>query len=198
MHYDVYETIQNHRNLYENNAFWHYLKGFGTAETFFENNVSKACILTVLNTIWNCREHFKNNVFKACARKVFNADDIKLSMNKLLLSKMMLLFKILIDHFNINTSFCSCSVPGFSDDPIGIQGIWTLVRTTFLAPTGVLTILQSECILFRIWYICNIRWTVSINSYSQTNGELVFLMAIQSCHSPTNKETCPCASYHTT
>ena len=68
-------------------AFWRYLKRFGTAEKqmktmtlnhafwriwndsepqkSFENNVSKACILTVFKTIWNCREHFENNVFKA-------------------------------------------------------------------------------------------------------------------------------------
>ena len=36
-----------------------------------ENNVSKACILTVFKTIWNCREHFINNFFKACALNVF-------------------------------------------------------------------------------------------------------------------------------
>ena len=27
-------------------------------------NVSKACILTVFETIWNCREHFRNNASK--------------------------------------------------------------------------------------------------------------------------------------
>ena len=37
----------------------------------FENNVSKACILTAFKTIWDCREHFENNVFKACALRVF-------------------------------------------------------------------------------------------------------------------------------
>jgi len=35
------------------------------------NNVSKACIRTLFETIWNCREHFENNVFKACALNVF-------------------------------------------------------------------------------------------------------------------------------
>ena len=72
-----------------NCTFWPYLKWyFGTAETILktrksvqsdtiwklcENNVSKACVLTVFKTIWNCREHFENNVFKACALKVFEA-----------------------------------------------------------------------------------------------------------------------------
>ena len=40
-------------------AFWHYLKWFGTAENFFENDISKACILTAFKTIWNCREKMK-------------------------------------------------------------------------------------------------------------------------------------------
>jgi len=35
------------------------------------SNVSKACIRTLFETIWNCREHFENNVFKACALNVF-------------------------------------------------------------------------------------------------------------------------------
>jgi len=35
-----------------------------------ENNVSKAGILMVFKTFWNCREHFENNVFKACTLKV--------------------------------------------------------------------------------------------------------------------------------
>ena len=52
-------------------AFWHYLKRFGTAENVFGNNVSKACILTVFKTIWNCRKHIENIGFKACALKVF-------------------------------------------------------------------------------------------------------------------------------
>ena len=37
----------------------------------FENNGSKACILTVFKTLWNCRDHCINNSFKACALKVF-------------------------------------------------------------------------------------------------------------------------------
>ena len=31
-----------------------------------ENNISKECILTVFETIWNSREHFKNIVSKPC------------------------------------------------------------------------------------------------------------------------------------
>jgi len=44
------------------------LKRFGIAEKlFWENNVSKAYILTAFKTTWNCREHFKKHFFKACA-----------------------------------------------------------------------------------------------------------------------------------
>ena len=32
----------------------------------FENNLSKTCILMLFKTIWNCREHFENNLSKAC------------------------------------------------------------------------------------------------------------------------------------
>ena len=32
------------------------------AEFFFENNVSKACIMLVSETIWNCREIDEHNV----------------------------------------------------------------------------------------------------------------------------------------
>ena len=42
-------------------AFWRYLKWFGTAEKN-ENNVSKACVLTRFETIWNCRENLENVV----------------------------------------------------------------------------------------------------------------------------------------
>ena len=49
-------------------AFWRYLKRFGTAEKN-ENNVSKACILSVVKTIRNCRENI-NNVSKACILSV--------------------------------------------------------------------------------------------------------------------------------
>jgi len=37
----------------------------------FENNVSKACILMVFETIWNCRESNENNVSKACILTLF-------------------------------------------------------------------------------------------------------------------------------
>jgi len=39
-------------------AFLWYLKRFGTAEKH-ENSVSKACIVTAFQTIWNCREKKK-------------------------------------------------------------------------------------------------------------------------------------------
>ena len=52
-------------------AFWWYLKRFGTTENIFENNVSKACILTVFEKIWNCRETNENNVSKTCILTVF-------------------------------------------------------------------------------------------------------------------------------
>ena len=48
--------------MYLKHAFLHYLKRFGTAEKPFENNVSKAFILVVFKTSWNCRQHFENNV----------------------------------------------------------------------------------------------------------------------------------------
>ena len=51
-------------------AFWRYLKRFGTAEKN-ENIVSKACVLTVFETIWNSREIDGNNVSKACILVVF-------------------------------------------------------------------------------------------------------------------------------
>ena len=38
---------------------WWYLKRFGTAEKKHENNVSKACIVTAFQTIWDCRERKK-------------------------------------------------------------------------------------------------------------------------------------------
>jgi len=41
------------------------LKRFGTAEKN-ENNVSKSCVLTLFERIWNCREKFENSVSKAC------------------------------------------------------------------------------------------------------------------------------------
>ena len=47
-------------------AFWWYLKQFGTAENNWKQCTSKACIVKVFETIWNCREHLQNNVFKAC------------------------------------------------------------------------------------------------------------------------------------
>jgi len=37
-----------------------------------ENDVYKACILAVFETIWNCREKNENNVSKAC----INSDGI--------------------------------------------------------------------------------------------------------------------------
>ena len=43
-----------------------YLKRCGTAEKKNENNVSKACIVTVFETIWKCREKDERNVTKAC------------------------------------------------------------------------------------------------------------------------------------
>ena len=39
-------------------VFLHYLKRFGTAENFFENKDGKWCILTVFETMRNCRDHF--------------------------------------------------------------------------------------------------------------------------------------------
>ena len=43
--------------MFLKHALWRYWKRFGTAKKLFENNVSKAYILTVLETIWNCREN---------------------------------------------------------------------------------------------------------------------------------------------
>ena len=42
-------------------AFWQYFKRLGTVEKKNESNVSKACILTVFQTTWNCRAHSENN-----------------------------------------------------------------------------------------------------------------------------------------
>ena len=36
-----------------------------------ENNVSKAYILKVFGTIWNCREKNENNVSKECILEMF-------------------------------------------------------------------------------------------------------------------------------
>jgi len=38
----------------------------------FENNISKACILTVFEHIGKCRILFETNVFKACILMVFD------------------------------------------------------------------------------------------------------------------------------
>jgi len=47
MHFEtVFETIRNYREI--------------------ENNVSKTCVLTLFETICNCRENFENSVSKAC------------------------------------------------------------------------------------------------------------------------------------
>jgi len=40
------------------------LKQFGTAKKTNENNVSKACILTLLETIWNCGNLLKTMSLK--------------------------------------------------------------------------------------------------------------------------------------
>jgi len=92
----VFETIWNcrekMRTMSLKNAFWHFLKRFGTADFFgktmalkhvfgwylkrlgnadFLNNVYKTCILMIFETIWNCREKYENNVYKACTLTVF-------------------------------------------------------------------------------------------------------------------------------
>ena len=38
-------------------------------QRIFENNVSKACILTAFKTIWKCREYFENNAFLSMRSK---------------------------------------------------------------------------------------------------------------------------------
>ena len=49
-----------------------YLKQFGTEQTLLKTiNVFGACILSVFETIWNCREHFENKVSETCALTVF-------------------------------------------------------------------------------------------------------------------------------
>ena len=55
-------------------AFWHYLKLFGTAEKHLKTKtLFKTCILTLFETIWNCRETFenKNVIYLTCILTLF-------------------------------------------------------------------------------------------------------------------------------
>ena len=65
-------------------AFLYYLKRFGTAEKVLKSNDCKACILTVIETIWNCREKVKwmslNNALWRYLKLFWNAKTILKTM----------------------------------------------------------------------------------------------------------------------
>ena len=80
----VFKTIQNHRNIFENNVsktVWHYLKRFGTAENIWkiwkhQNKDAYACNMPRFDTIfWLAEKTLKamklNGAFwRFCARRL--------------------------------------------------------------------------------------------------------------------------------
>ena len=59
MYFDgIWNRRENIKTMSLKNAFWHYLKRFGIVEKH-EKNLSKECILTEFETIWNCRKKWK-------------------------------------------------------------------------------------------------------------------------------------------